>query len=74
MMWFSRRMWFASLPALVGALVLLYLAARHGWLGADVGRGAEFCEAARKGWLRQPANAYHVVLSGKDADGDHVVE
>jgi hypothetical protein len=35
----------------------MYFAARDGWLGADVGRGAEFCEAARTGWLKQPANA-----------------
>ncbi|MET0839705.1 MAG: ceramidase domain-containing protein [Marmoricola sp.] len=41
----------------VVSLTLMYLAARHGWLGADAGRGAEFCEAARDGWLKQPANA-----------------
>jgi hypothetical protein len=35
----------------------MYLAARNGWLGADVGRGSEFCEAGRSGWLKQPANA-----------------
>ncbi len=35
----------------------MYLAARGGWLGADVDRGAEFCEAVRDGWLKQPANA-----------------
>lgn len=39
------------------SLVLMYLAARHGWLGADAGRGDRFCEAARDGWLKQPANA-----------------
>ena len=27
------------------------------WLGPDVGRGAQFCEQARDGWLKQPANA-----------------
>ncbi|AXT86813.1 hypothetical protein C6I20_07400 [Aeromicrobium sp. A1-2] len=36
---------------------LLVLAVRFGWLGADVGRGANFCEAARGGWVKQPANA-----------------
>lgn len=41
----------------VVSLVLMYLAARHGWLGRDVGRGDDFCEAARAGWLKQPANA-----------------
>lgn len=35
---------------------LLAVAVRWGWLGADVGRGANFCEAARSGWVRQPAN------------------
>ena len=47
--------------ALAGAtaavsLLAMYLAARHGWLGPDVGRGDDFCEAARPGWLKQPAN------------------
>ena len=36
---------------------LLVVAVRFGWLGADVGRGANFCEAARDGWVKQPANA-----------------
>ncbi len=36
---------------------LLAVAVRFGWLGADVGRGANFCEAARGGWVKQPANA-----------------
>lgn len=40
----------------VGSLALLVTAVRLGWLGADVGRGAEFCEAARSGVLRQPVN------------------
>ena len=33
-------------------------AARWGWLGPDVGRGDGFCEAARPGWIRQPANTW----------------
>jgi hypothetical protein len=39
------------------SLGLMYFAARGEWLGADVGRGSEFCEAARSGWLKQPANS-----------------
>jgi hypothetical protein len=35
---------------------LLALAISRGWLGPDVGRGANFCEAARDGLIRQPAN------------------
>ena len=35
---------------------LLVLSVSQGWLGADVGRGANFCEAARNGLLKQPAN------------------
>ena len=35
---------------------LLVLAVGQGWLGPDVGRGANFCEAARDGFVRQPAN------------------
>lgn len=35
---------------------LLWPALELGWLGPDVGRGAEFCEAARETLVRQPAN------------------
>jgi hypothetical protein len=35
---------------------LLAVAIGLGWLGADVGRGANFCEAARDWAIRQPAN------------------
>ena len=37
---------------------LLALAVAQGWLGPDVGRGADFCEAARGGVVRQPANTW----------------
>ena len=37
---------------------LLMLAVGFGWLGADVGRGANFCEVARSGLVRQPANSW----------------
>lgn len=37
---------------------LLALAVVHGWLGPDVGRGGDFCEAARSGAVRQPANSW----------------
>ncbi len=37
---------------------LLALAVWRGWLGADVGRGAGFCEAARDSLVRQPANTF----------------
>lgn len=37
---------------------LLTLAIWRGWLGADVGRGANFCEAARDWMVRQPANTF----------------
>ncbi|MEO7941913.1 MAG: ceramidase domain-containing protein [Marmoricola sp.] len=47
----------AAVTAEVVSLVLMYLAARNGWLGADVGRGDGFCEAARAGLVRQPSNA-----------------
>src|SRR5687768_6546572 len=36
---------------------LLALAVWQGWLGPDVGRGANFCEAAT-GLVRQPANTF----------------
>jgi Ceramidase len=37
---------------------LLALAVRFGWLGMDIGRGANFCEAARDWAVRQPANTF----------------
>jgi hypothetical protein len=37
---------------------LLAAAIANGWLGPDVGRGATFCEAARDGLVRQPANTF----------------
>jgi hypothetical protein len=40
------------------SLALVLAAARWGWLGPDVGRGDGFCEAARPGWIRQPANSW----------------
>ncbi len=47
----------ATLVTAALSIGLLALAVRLGWLGDDVGRGAEYCEAARDGWLKQPANA-----------------
>jgi hypothetical protein len=49
-----RPLALAALTAVV-SLTLLALAVRFGWLGADVDRGAEFCEAA-SGRVRQPVN------------------
>lgn len=49
-------------PLLLAATVavascgLLAVAVVGGWLGPDVGRGSNFCEAARSGLIRQPAN------------------
>ena len=40
------------------SLALVLAAVRWGWLGPDVGRGDGFCEAARPGWVRQPANTW----------------
>ena len=41
----------------VVSTTLLVVAVSQGWLGPDVGRGANFCEAAHAGWVRQPANS-----------------
>ncbi len=38
------------------SVTLLALAISGGWLGPDVGRGANFCERAVDGLVRQPAN------------------
>ncbi len=53
----TLRPFVAALLTAVGSTALLALAVRGGWLGPDVGRGADFCEAARAGWMRQPANS-----------------
>ena len=45
----------AAVTAVV-SLALVVAAAHWGWLGPDTGRGDEFCEAARPGWIRQPVN------------------
>lgn len=49
--------------AIAGAVALasvglLVLAVGQGWLGPDVGRGDGFCEAARDGFVKQPANSF----------------
>jgi len=53
----DRRPFLAALATAVVSTGLLALAIGLDRLGADVGRGAQFCEAARDGWLKQPANA-----------------
>lgn len=52
-----RPLAWASAVAVVST-GLLVVAVGAGWLGADVGRGANFCEAARDGWVKQPANSF----------------
>lgn len=49
-----------ALAVVTAALSLgaVLAAARWGWLGPDVGRGDGFCEVARRGWIRQPANTW----------------
>lgn len=42
----------------VASCGLLALAIWRGWLGIDVGRGANFCEAARDWVVLQPANTF----------------
>lgn len=55
----SRRVPFAvAVTTAVVSCGVLALAIGRGWLGADVGRGATFCEAARDGFVRQPANTF----------------
>ena len=58
----QRRLRSDPRPVLVTAAValtsvgVLAAAILLGWLGPDVGRGANFCEVARDGLLKQPAN------------------
>lgn len=52
-----RPLAYAALTAVL-SIGLLVLAIGAGWLGPDVARGANFCEAARGGWVKQPANSF----------------
>src|SRR5690349_3288145 len=52
-----RPMGYAVATAVVSS-GLLVVAVGAGWLGPDVERGANFCEAARDGWVKQPANSF----------------
>ena len=54
----SLRPMVATGAVALGSTGLLVLAVSLGWLGSDVGRGGDFCEAARTGAVRQPANAF----------------
>lgn len=53
-----RHLWpvLVTLAVAVLAIGLLVVAIADGWLGPDVGRGANFCEVAYDGLLRQPVN------------------
>lgn len=53
----SRRLQLVALVA-AAACGLLALALVGGWLGADVDRGGDFCEAVRQGLIAQPANTW----------------
>src|SRR3712207_1369889 len=48
----------AAAATAVFSCALLALAVGSGWLGADAGRGAGFCEAGRDWAVRQPANSF----------------
>lgn len=54
----SGRPLLVTAAVAIGSITLLALALTEGWLGPDVGRGANFCEAARDALVRQPANTY----------------
>ena len=54
----GQRPWAAAAATALVSCGLLALAIACGWLGPDVGRGANFCEAARDGLVRQPANTF----------------
>jgi len=42
----------------VVAWAVLLVAVWQGWLGDEVGRGGQFCEATRPGWIKQPVNTW----------------
>jgi hypothetical protein len=54
----SRRPILIAAATAVISCGLLALAIWRGWLGVDVGRGANFCEAARDSLVRQPSNTF----------------
>ncbi|MEN9448932.1 MAG: hypothetical protein RJA25_2222 [Bacteroidota bacterium] len=42
----------------VFVLIIFYIAIFSGWFGVSDGVGGNFCEAARVGFIKQPANSY----------------
>jgi hypothetical protein len=54
----DRRPLLVAATVAVASCGLLALAILGGWLGPDIGRGANFCEAARDWAVRQPANTF----------------
>lgn len=52
----------SAVPAVVVlsvvAWAVLLVVVWQGWLGEGVGRGGEFCEATRPGWIKQPINTW----------------
>ena len=54
----SRRPLVVTGVIAVASVGLLMLAVSLGWLGADVGRGGNFCERAHDGLVKQPANSF----------------
>ncbi len=54
----SRQPLAVTAAVAVAATGLLVVAVGAGWFGPDVGRGDNFCEAARAGWVKQPANSW----------------
>jgi hypothetical protein len=53
----ARPLLLTGVVAVLG-IAAVWLAVAQGWLGPDVGRGAEFCEAAPRQVVRQPANTF----------------
>lgn len=54
----TRRPLVLACGLAVLSLALVLAASRWGWLGPDVGRGGQFCEAPSGGWVRQPVNTW----------------
>jgi len=54
----DRRAFIFAGATAIGSTGLLAVAIGRGWLGADIGRGANFCEAPRDWFVRQPANTF----------------
>lgn len=54
----QTKLFLIPLVIAVASLILVHVSLIHGWFGPGEGIGGHYCEAARDGLVKQPANTY----------------